>query len=97
MWPKLDAAVLKARRAPAIQERRRSTDDMLSELVDGLRRIERRIDFIETHVVPDEFLEARQKEREPQDLMAALEASVDAMYARREAGETGPLSGPLGE
>lgn len=97
MWPKLDAAILKSRKAPSGPKHPRSTDDMLAELVDGLRRIERRIDVIEIHVVPDELLEARQQELRQQDLTAALQASVDAVSARREAGETGPLSRPLDE
>jgi hypothetical protein len=67
MWPRLDAAIHNARRVLAGPEQHRSTDDMLSELVDVVRRIERRIDVIETQVVPDELLEAKD-----QDLLSAL-------------------------
>jgi len=51
-----------------------------------VRRIERRIDVIESQVVLDELLEAK-----PQDLLAALRASIEVAKARREASETGPL------
>jgi hypothetical protein len=42
MWPQLDAAVMKAiDAAPADTEPRRSSEDMLKELVERIRRIDR--------------------------------------------------------
>jgi hypothetical protein len=45
MWPKLDAAIAEAVDGAAIApEPQRSAADMLVEVVDGLRRMERRMD-----------------------------------------------------
>jgi hypothetical protein len=83
MWLKLDAAILRARKALTGPEQRRSADDMLSELVDGVRRIQRRIDVIEAAVVPEELREAP-----AQDLVSALRDSVELAHTSRHAAET---------